>query len=271
MNTTRVLVTSDWHVPFFDPEALSRLFYQIQTRKPNWIILNGDLIDFYPISTHLRSPARLLSLQEELDTLVVLLQIVRDLAPRARITYMLGNHEERFIKYLWRDRPELLPLRSLSLPTLLGLNRFRIELHPFPFRYLTDECTVTHGNITRKRSGYTAHGMMELFGAVSGVSGYVHRLARVHKRFPSGKIITWVEGGCACQLQASYAPAPDWQHGFAWIDIGSEPKSLSLEAVLLYAGLLKFKQALPSAEPAVLITSDGLQERTYGSTDQLPD
>lgn len=64
---------------------------------------------------------------------------------------------------------------------------------------------------------------------------------------------------------------PDARDGFAWIDIGSESQSFSLETVLLHAGLPKFKQALPSAEPAVLITPDGLQERTYGSTDQLPD
>lgn len=255
----RALVTSDWHVPFFDRRAFGQFLHVVQTRKPHLIILNGDLVDFYPISTHLRHPARQLSLQDEIDTLRILLQILRETAPRARIVYLLGNHEERFIKYLWRERSELLPLRALTLPSLLGLADLKIELHPFPIWFLLDDCVVTHGNISRKRSGYMAHAMLDRFGFCSGVSGHTHRLACVHRRLPSGQVLTWVEAGALCQLQASYAPCPDWQHGLGWMEFDSRGRLAQLDSVLLQETDKQAEKYLPASEPVVMLTS-GLQE-----------
>lgn len=257
----RVLITSDWHAPFYDKHAFARLLYQIQLRKPHVILLNGDLIDFYPISTHLRHPSRQLSLQHELDCLAWLLRILREVAPRAEIYYLLGNHEQRFLKYLWRDRSELLPLRSLHLSHLLSLKPLKIQLVSEPALMLTKECVVTHGTLSRKRGGYTAHAMLDLF-ACSGMSGHTHRLARVHRRLPSGQTLTWCETGSLCQLRASYAPYPDWQHGYGWLEFDANGQLAVIDAIPLQESDPVITKQLPAPEPAVMLIPE-IDEEIY--------
>jgi predicted MPP superfamily phosphohydrolase len=255
----RVLITSDWHAPYYDKSAFARLLYQVQVRKPHIILLNGDLIDFYPISTHLRHPSRQLSIQEEIDCLAWLLMILREVAPRADMFYLLGNHEQRFMKYLWRERSELLPLRSLHVANLLNLTKLKIRLVSEPVLALTRDLVVTHGTLSRKRSGYTAHEMLNMFGSFSGMSGHTHRLARVHRRLPDGRQLTWCETGALCQLRASYAPYPDWQHGYGWIEFDQNENIGYIDAVALQETDPASPKLLPAPEPAILLIPQALE------------
>ena len=248
----RALICGDWHAPFYDPPAFRALITVIKERKPQQIVLNGDVIDFYPISTHLRSPRRVMTLQEELDVARALLEVLREVAPTARIFYLYGNHEERFVKYLWRVSPELLSLRSLSLGTLLGLDVLRIERTPSYALLPCADLVVLHGRISRKRSGYTAHAHLEQFGYLNGVSGHTHRLAKVFKRLPTGQTLVWAESGCLCQLTPCFEPYPDWQHGCVWAEWDAEGRLQELEVIPL-KGRSRSRLALPpAASPAWL-------------------
>lgn len=251
-DSMRALICGDWHAPFYDPSAFRALIALIKERRPNQIILNGDIIDFYPVSTHLRSPRRALTLQEELDSARALLEVLRESAPNARIFYLYGNHEERFVKYLWRASPELLSLRSLSLSALLGLEPLRIERTASYAFMPCPELVVLHGRISRKRSGYTAHAHMEQFGYLNGVNSHTHRLAKVYRRLPTGQTLIWTEAGCVCQLSPCFDPYPDWQHGCVWAEWDKDGKLQELEAVPL-KGRSRSRLALPApASPAWL-------------------
>lgn len=253
----RILVTSDWHSPYFDARAFSQMLYACKDRKPDLIVLNGDLIDFYPISHYTRLPTRLMSLQQELDTTIQLLHILRQTCPKAEIVYLWGNHEERLLKFLCHAK-ELFPLRALDLRNLLELERFRIRLHTEPAYFLGETLVITHGTLSRKRGGYTAHAMMERYVGFSGVSGHTHRLAQVHKRLPTGTVLTWIEGGCLCQLQASYDPYPDWQHGIAYVEVDAYGKVKVMEAVPLRLESPALPVDLPAPMPAPMLTQEVL-------------
>ena len=158
-------------------------------------------------------------LQEELDQAANLIHIMRNYAPQARFYFLLGNHEERLRKFLWRT-PELVSLRALSLDTLLGLTREKIELVETPALFVSHAFTLTHGRYSRKRGGCAAHAELDRYGT-SGASGHTHRRACVSRRF-AHQTCTWLELGCVCQLAAEYDPYPDWQHGYGIAELASD-------------------------------------------------
>jgi len=75
---------------------------------------------------------------------------------------------------------------------------------------------IKHGNVVRKRSGYTATAELEKSG-VSGVSAHTHRLGHIYKT-NFGGMFGWVEAGCLCSLKPEYLEGEkaDWQHGLAY-------------------------------------------------------
>jgi len=57
--TSRWFLTSDWHAPFYEPRVFTSLLAELHRWKPTHVVLMGDIVDFYPLSKHLRSPARM--------------------------------------------------------------------------------------------------------------------------------------------------------------------------------------------------------------------
>ena len=242
--TSRWFLTGDWHAPFYEPRVFTSLLAELHRWKPTHVVLMGDIVDFYPLSKHLRSPARMHQLQEELDQASNLIHIVRNYAPQAKFYFLLGNHEERLRKFLWQT-PELFSLRALSLDALLGLSREKIELVDTPAFFVSREFTLTHGRYSRKRGGYTAHAELERYGT-SGASGHTHRRASVSRRL-AHTTLTWVELGCVCQLAAEYDPYPDWQHGYGIAELAKDG-TLGFVNVFPLESVSKPLPALPAPE-----------------------
>jgi hypothetical protein len=182
--------------------------------KPEIVVILGDLIDFYAISRFSRDPARVLKLQEELDEGVLVLENIRKHAPKAKMTFLRGNHEDRLKKYLWANAQELSGLRALRLEELLQFDRLKIsynDKNQIKYRGII----IKHGSIVRKFAGYTAKGEFEKNG-MSGVSGHSHRLAQYRHTNELDNFI-WTEAGCLCKLDADYLEGcvANWQQGFA--------------------------------------------------------
>ncbi|MFN9904203.1 MAG: metallophosphoesterase, partial [bacterium] len=83
---------SDIHVPYHSISALTAAFDLIQKEKPDTILLNGDLIDFYGLSRFMKDP-RKRSVAHELKATNELLDVLSKFG--AKIVYKLGNHDER--------------------------------------------------------------------------------------------------------------------------------------------------------------------------------
>jgi UDP-2,3-diacylglucosamine pyrophosphatase LpxH len=45
-----VVVANDFHVPFHDAIALALFQRFLRREQPDWLILNGDLMDFWEVS-----------------------------------------------------------------------------------------------------------------------------------------------------------------------------------------------------------------------------
>jgi predicted phosphodiesterase len=210
----KVLFIPDVHCPFHDNVALEALYNFMNWWKPEKVIILGDLVDFYALSSFNKDPRRALQLQKELDSSVQVLKDIRDRAPKADIHFIKGNHEHRLKKYLWSNSKELDGLRALQMEKLLEFDRFNIKYHDNG-RMKYKGLVFKHGNVVRKYSGYSAKAEFEKNGT-SGVSGHTHRLS-VYRHTNESAPYIWIESGCLCKLNAEYlnGETPNWQQGFS--------------------------------------------------------
>lgn len=204
---------NDLHCPYNDVKTERMVIRFIKDIQPSHVFLNGDMIDFYQISKFDKDPNRTLQLQDDIDELLHFLESLREAIPEAKIVYTEGNHEHRLHRYLCAH-PELFNLKVLQPDKLLGLGQFDVEWVPQDKTYVHHGFVITHGDVVRKHSGYSAKGMYEKYGT-SGISGHTHRVGIYrHRNFASDHM--WVENGCLCELEPDYVVGTvDWQQAIS--------------------------------------------------------
>lgn len=208
----KFIVLSDIHFPYQDDKALKAVYKFLEQHPVDTIILNGDILDFYDVSSFDKDPERINSLQKEINLAQKFFKKLRDyLSPIGRIVFVKGNHEQRIERYL-KKHPELYSLDVLKLPNLLGLDKFNIEYKDKGFKL--GSLKIIHGTIVRKYAGYTAKAEMEKHDC-SGISAHVHRLSCYYYRTPE-RYLAWYESGCLCNLNPEYVDNPNWSQGFLY-------------------------------------------------------
>jgi predicted phosphodiesterase len=230
MDVEKVVFLSDIHVPHHDRVVWPQVLKFIELYQPDRVVLNGDIIDAYPISSFSKDPLRADTLQDEFDiTRNEIIAPIRAMLPHAQLDFTPGNHEDRLQRYLRSQAPGLASLRCLDLEQLLGADEFGMTVHPQPGFLLRPHFRVYHGTVVRKHSGWSAKGELEKWGwATSGISGHTHRMDAFH--FDTGREpVGWFEQGCLCEPKPEYiVGTPNWRQGFAvgeferggdWFDI----------------------------------------------------
>ena len=192
----------------------------VEDFKPHVRITGSDGVDFYSLSSFDKNPERILSLQAEINSWCETQRAWLDAAPRAKNYFIIGNHEDRLRRWLWKH-PELSSLSCLSLDNLFQFKKLRIELAEKEGQEvnLLDRLVVTHGSTVRKWSGYTARGEAEKRRySVSLMTGHTHRGGRFITTV-SGAVIEAVECFCLCSLEPEYMYNPDWQQGIVLAEV----------------------------------------------------
>jgi predicted phosphodiesterase len=225
-----VAVANDFHVPFQDEAALALFKRFLRRERPDWLILNGDFHDFWEISRFDLTPRMGKEFREEIAIGKQILRSFRDILPRARITWIEGNHEFRLRRYLIQNARALYGVPGLSVPELFGLKALDIEYvacHPLASRF-TDNFIrvgalyVGHWDKVSMHGGYAAKGLVENKG-VSLLQGHTHRFGAHARTTVDGRALLGIENFSMCQRQASYIANPNWQLGFSIIYL--EPAS----------------------------------------------
>lgn len=207
----KFIVISDIHYPYHDAKAIKCVLDFIQDKEIDTIILNGDILDFYDVSSFDKDPDRVNSLQKEIDMSTKFFKKLRTIKPDARILFIKGNHEYRLERYL-KKHPELYSLDALKLPNLLDLKKYNIEYSDKGIKL--GNLKIIHGDMVRKFSGYTARGELEKHDS-SGVSSHTHRGGVYYYRTPE-RHLAWFESFCLCDLNPEYINEPNWQQGFLY-------------------------------------------------------
>lgn len=216
----RVLVISDLHIPYHDERAIQLAVRAGRERSCDTILINGDMMDFYAMSSWETDP-RKRNLVGEVNAGRLFLQSLREYFPRARIVLKEGNHEERWERYLIKKAPDLLGLPEFSWQSVFHLDKYRIEHVGERKPIRIGKLIVIHGHEYRFNISNPVNPARGLFlrGKTHAVCGHFHQTSQhSEKRLDNAVVATW-SIGALCDLHPDYAPLNNWNHGFAIVDV----------------------------------------------------
>jgi predicted phosphodiesterase len=213
-------IMSDGHVPYHDDRALKTTLEYLDWFGPDNILLNGDMVDFFSISRWEKNPEER-NLARELQLARQFLAHLRERFRKSRIIYKIGNHEERWEKYMWAKAPEVCGVADFEIYALLDFAKYGIEEVKGKQRMKAGKnLTVIHGH--------------EMFGAnapvnfartlqtnlgVCAIAGHRHQTSEhAFKNAHDKHIMCW-SLGCLCDMRPEYAVLNKWNHGFATMEL----------------------------------------------------
>lgn len=154
MATKTTVVLPDIQYPFHDALALSKVIKVIADIQPDAVLQIGDAIDFPQVSRWTKGTAGEYAptLQKHIDGFKSVLRDVRDAAPKAKITWLEGNHDLRLRDFVQKYAAPLRTLDALTQENLFELSEVGVSYVQGPFRVATNTYAV-HGH---ESSGYAS-------------------------------------------------------------------------------------------------------------------
>lgn len=207
-----VVFGSDFHVPFHDRDAVTSFINLVKATKPDRVVLNGDIADFFQLSRFNTSQDRLDTLQQEIDmSNNEIRRAVRSAAPNAIIDETEGNHDNRIRSFVLHNARALSSLRVLEPANLFGYHDLEINWHPGAGFLLRPQFLVKHGTFVRGEVAATAKAELMQAG-ISGISGHTHRLGTYRRHGYVQR--QWSEQGGFMQMDPDYIVGiPNWTQG----------------------------------------------------------
>jgi predicted phosphodiesterase len=211
----KTLLLSDIHLPYHDVEALECALDH--GHDADNVILNGDTVDFYATSRWDTDPNHR-DLAGELQAARQFLMHLRERFPNANIYFKIGNHEERWEKFLWRKAPELCGVPDFKMEKLL---RFEdLDIQEIGGRQLTKAggLWILHGHeFFNTFDPVNFARTLQVKTGVCTIAGHKHKSSQHSvKSMDSNTVACW-SVGCLCDLEPDYMPVNQWNLGFAEI------------------------------------------------------
>ncbi len=239
------LLYGDSHHPFHDQRALDVVLAAMRSIKPDVIVHMGDLVDCYNVAPKFdTNPARLLTIQDEIDSARAHLEQVAQVCPTAERYLLEGNHEDRLRRIVWSLPGAHASLAKLTKfqevmtwPVLLDLDtigwnwvgaREQTKTRIFP-KFITK-----HGTKMSPHSAYTARAEHAFLG-MSGASGHTHRKGTHYATDHNGSHV-WIETGCTSTMEPEYSVDVNWQQGFYVVRFLQETGAPHIEDYYIHEG-----------------------------------
>lgn len=219
----RIGILSDLHIPYHNKEAVVTALSHIKKIKPTHIILNGDIADFFSVSFWEKDPKKR-DLASEINTVREFLRVLRKTFPRTEIIYKVGNHEERWTRYLRVKAPEVLGVNDFELESILRLKDHNIQLVTDMRVIKAGGLNIIHGH--EFRWGITspvnpARGFY-MRGKESCLGGHLHQSSSHSEKSMNNSVVTCWSIGCLCDMSPDYAPLNRWGFGFATVELSED-------------------------------------------------
>lgn len=211
-------VMSDIHIPYHDERAVDLALNYFRKHGVKNLLLNGDIIDCYQQSDFQKDPT-MPSIREEFQ---MLREWLTWISKDFRIVLKLGNHCERWERYLMTKAPAIFDLEILSWDFMVH-EWWKLPQIPIVAdkRLLyAGKLSIVHGN-EFGRSIFTpvnpARGLWNR-GKANILCGHYHQVSEHTTTDIRGKIYGTWSTGCLCDLHPKYRPLNEWQNGFATVE-----------------------------------------------------
>jgi predicted phosphodiesterase len=235
----RALVISDLHIPFHDKSSVMTALEHGKRLGCDHVIINGDLMDFYSISYFERDP-RVTHMCEELETGKRFLEVLRDYFPKAQITYVEGNHEERLWRFCYSRLPELFGTlgpdgkQLISLEGLMDCAEYGVKVVSGRQPLLAgDHLYILHGHEFRQQFSSPVNPARGLYlrTKANALCGHNHQTSQ-HSETGLENIISCWSTGCLCHMHPQYSPLNKWTTGFATIELSGPEWSVQNHKII---------------------------------------
>lgn len=232
------VIANDFHYPYHDTPVVRGFLKFVEWLKPHGIILNGDVMDCYILSSFNRDPMTPLSLDHEINGVRKLLSQIARLGVPVKIIGG-GNHEDRLRRYLWKNtdiiqkmgtRAARMICETINIPNLLGISDYGFDWFDYQEYYRIGQLFITHGKYYSVHSSYAAKRQFDKAGA-SCIVGHSHHLGSYYKTNLLGRPHVVIENGCLCDLNPDYDPDPNWQQGFSVVYVDPRTKLFHIETI----------------------------------------
>ncbi len=231
--TLKVACLSDIHYPYQDEKAEEVALAFLSDYKPDVVVWNGDIFDFYAVSQYEKAISKKMDIQQEIDYGYGRIKLwTKQLGVKTKHFFREGNHENRLSRLISSKAPALAALRSTKLEENLDFRSLGMQFIPDHQDLYIGNMLFVHGNIVRRQGGASARGHFDQFGC-SITMGHTHRLAVSYKRNKNGTH-AMVENGTLCDFDVEYCKFPDWQHGLTTFEFDGDDFSVSQHPIINY-------------------------------------
>jgi predicted phosphodiesterase len=213
----KIGILSDIHVPYHSMTAIICAIKHLREQQVDCLILNGDIMDFYAISRH-EKEKDLRDFAREIEMGRNFLQKIRDLFPLIPIYYKMGNHENRWQRYLNEQAEEFAQLHEMQFEQFFRLDKLAITYIPDWQGIELKDLLILHGH------ELMAGGMnpsQSTFNKTfcNTIIGHVHRTTNTIKKNGFKEYYKTYSTGCLTQLSPKYYPFAQHNHGFAIVEV----------------------------------------------------
>lgn len=237
LHAKKLLLLSDIHIPYHSIEALTSVFNYAKKEKPDAVLLNGDTLDFHGLSRFAKDP-RKRHFAEELESFKELINVIKKTFTGARIYLKIGNHEERYLHYLWMKAGELVGVNEFEMENIIKARANGITIISDKRIIKANGLNIIHGH--EFSSGFfspvnIARGLY-LRGKTSAIQGHNHQTSEHTEPDMNGKLTTTWSTGCLCELHPEYLPLNKWNHGFAMVYLDDNGKDFEVKNIRIING-----------------------------------
>ena len=219
IKSKRTLILSDIHIPYQDNKAVQLALEYGKSKDIDCILLNGDLMDFYGASRFDKHPTAP-KIKDEFNKTRQFFEYLRSMFPDAKMVWKLGNHEERWEKYLIAKAPELFDVEEFQLEIILQLAKFKIVMVKDKLPIKLGKLTVLHGHEMAGAAGGVNPSRSTFLKTIDNVLvGHYHRTSQHTEPTLSGHVYAVNSQGCLCGLTPAYMRINKWNLGFSYCEL----------------------------------------------------
>lgn len=219
----RVGILSDIHVPYHAEIAVEAAVGHLHDVGIDALVLNGDICDFYTISRWIKNPKKR-DFRGEIDASIQLLSWLRGQFPKIPIVFKAGNHEERWVHWLYQHAPEISDDPKMGLDQWLEFDEHDIEFVGDQRPIMVGNLPVLHGHEKGKGISSPVNQARGAFMRLhhSVLEGHGHRTSgHAESDMWHRETFCW-STGCLCDLTPEYARMNKWNWGFAVVSVDDE-------------------------------------------------
>ena len=207
----KYIIIPDVHVPYQDKKAINLLLKTVEAIKPHGIIILGDFIDNYCVSSHSKNPNRVTDLKWEVEEAIKLLQKFTEIKHKI---FIAGNHENRLERYLSERAPAL--FNMVKIDEILKLKENGWYYVPYKDHYRIGKVHFTHD--TGKAGRFAHYASLGDFQA-SVVIGHTHSFGYTVEGNAKGKphvaaMLGWLGDVGQVDYMHRIKAMRDWAIGF---------------------------------------------------------